>query len=151
MNCARAETLKSQSNNLPGDLLFDLQEAFNFYDKEESGVISIPHFRNILHNFGFHRLSKREIDADLVKCDSDFMKRNCVDMTFCKHVVAYRFVTRQGREEEAKECFRVFDKKERGMITFNDVKERLHEFISSNLSDEEIKEFMREIDPNNNG
>ncbi len=79
------------------------------------------------------------------------MKRNCVDMTFCKHVVAYRFVTRQGREEEAKECFRVFDKKERGMISFNDVKERLHEFISSNLSDDEIKEFMREIDPNNNG
>ena len=64
-NCAKAESSKSQSGNLPGDLLSDLQEAFKFYDKEESGYISIPHFRNILHNFGFHRLSKREIDADL--------------------------------------------------------------------------------------
>lgn len=69
MNCAKADTSKNYISALPGDLLSDLQEAFNFYDREETGLISMPHFRNILHNFGFHRLGKREIDADLIKCD----------------------------------------------------------------------------------
>ena len=73
MNCAKIqEGQRSQANNLAGDMLFDLTEAFEFYDKEETGYISINHFRNILHNFGFHRLSKREIDADLNKCDNEF-------------------------------------------------------------------------------
>ena len=71
-NCAKAETSKSQSGNLPGDILADLLEAFNFYDRDQTGFISIPHFKNILHNFGFHRLSKRESDADLQKCDPEF-------------------------------------------------------------------------------
>ena len=152
MNCARqSDGQKSQANNLPGDLLFDLQEAFNFYDKEESGFISINHFRNILHNFGFHRLGKREIDADLNKCDNEFSKRNCVDFQFCKHVVAYRHFTRQGREDEAKECFRVFDKKERNVISMAEVKTVLQEYISNTLTDDDVKDFMKEIDPNNNG
>ena len=35
----------------------------------------MTHFRNILHNFGFHRLSKKEIDEELRKHDPDFLKR----------------------------------------------------------------------------
>ena len=79
-------------------------------------MISIAHFRNILYNFGFHRLSKRETDTDLTKCDPEFAKRNCVDFTFTKHAVAYRWINRGGREDEAKECFRVFDKKDRSIV-----------------------------------
>ena len=97
VNCAKSDGIaKNQSSQLPNDILADLQEAFGFYDKEDSGMISIPHFRNIIYNFGFHRLSKREQDADLAKCDSDFLKRNCVDFTFVKYVVAYRWILRQG-------------------------------------------------------
>jgi len=149
-NCARADGAKNNSQLLPNDIIADLQEAFNFYDKDEAGTISIPHFRNILYNFGFHRLSKREQDADLQKCDSEFLKRNCVDFTFVKIVVAHRWITRGGREEEAKECFRVFDKKDRSSVSFNDVKLMLAEYIPG-VTDDEIRDFMKEIDPNNNG
>lgn len=93
-NCARSDATKNNSQLLPNDIIADLQEAFNFYDKDETGLISIPHFRNILYNFGFHRLSKRECDTDLAKCDSEFSKRNCVDFTFVKIVVAYRWISR---------------------------------------------------------
>ena len=151
MNCAKADTSKNYSNSLPGDLLSDLQEAFNFYDREETGLISMPHFRNILHNFGFHRLGKREIDADLIKCDQEFMKRNCVDFNFCKHAVAYRWAAKGGRDDEAKECFKVFDKKERGVVSLLELRTMLNEYISTSLNDDDVREFMREIDPNNNG
>ena len=82
---------KPYNGNMPGDMLNDLTEAFTFYDKDNSGYISIAHFRNILHNFGFHRLSKREIDDEMRRQDVDFLKRNCADFAFCKHVVAYRW------------------------------------------------------------
>ena len=70
MNAARIDSNKANLYPLPGDILADLQDAFNFYDKEESGLISMAHFRNILHNFGFHRMAKRDIDEDLKRADS---------------------------------------------------------------------------------
>ncbi len=60
---------------LPGEILSDLQDAFKHYDKEETGQISITHFRNILHNFGFHKMSKKEIDDELKRNDIDPNKR----------------------------------------------------------------------------
>ena len=61
-------------------MLADLQDAFAFYEvKNENdspmGYITMSHFRNILHNFGFHRLSKKEIDEELRKHDPDFLKK----------------------------------------------------------------------------
>lgn len=67
---ARVDANKANQFPLPGDILADLQDAFNFYDKEGSGLISMAHFRNILHNFGFHRMAKRDIDEDLKKADN---------------------------------------------------------------------------------
>ena len=66
---ARVDAAKVAQYPLPGDILADLQDAFNFYDKEETGYISMSHFRNILHNFGFHRMAKRDIDEDLKRAD----------------------------------------------------------------------------------
>ena len=79
------------------------------------------------------------------------MKRNAVDLDFCKHVVAYRHTVKSGRDEEARECFKVFDKKERNTVNVSEIKSTLLEYISPGLSDEDVKEFMKEIDPDNNG
>ena len=106
-NCARLE--KTSVINMPSDMINDLTEAFAFYDREDTGVISIAHFKNILHNFGFYRLTKREIDDEMRRADLDFPRRNCVDLPFCKHVIAYRW-NKGGNLEEAKECFMLFDK-----------------------------------------
>ncbi len=64
---------------LPGEILSDLMDAFKFYDKDDTGYISITHFRNILHNFGFNKMSKKEIDDELRKNDIDPNKRTQVD------------------------------------------------------------------------
>ena len=60
---------------LPGDIIADLQDAFAFYDKDDVGYIQMTHFRNILHNFGFHSMSKKEIDDELKRADPEFLKR----------------------------------------------------------------------------
>ena len=74
-NVARMDANKANLYALPGDVLADLQDAFNYYDKEETGYISISHFRNILHNFGFHKMAKRDIDEDLKRADSQILQK----------------------------------------------------------------------------
>lgn len=143
--------LEKQINvNLPGDMLNDLTEAFAFYDKDDSSYISIPHFRNILHNFGFHRLSKREIDDEMRRQDIDFLKRNCADFNFTKHVIAYRW-NKVGATEEAKECFRLFDKRDRDVITFKDIKDVLSSMLEFPVTDHDVEEFITECDPTGSG
>ena len=58
---------------------------------------------------------------------------------------------KQGREEEAKECFKVFDKKDRSIVSMLEIKQVLTEAVNSQINDDDVREFMKEIDPNNNG
>ena len=133
-NPAVIDNAKTNPPPLPLDILNDLQEGFRFYDKDDTGDISIAHFRNILHNFGFHRHTKRDTDEELKRTDPDFNKRNCVPFNFVKHVVAHRWA-RQGKTEEAKECFRLFDKRDRNVINAQDIKSVLTQYLDFPIHD----------------
>ena len=115
----------------------DLQDAFNYYDKQGDGVISMTHFRNILHNFGFHKMSKREIDDELKKADPQFLTRLAIDYDSLKYVVGYRW-NKGGNLEEAKECFKLFDKRDRNFITAGDVKQVLSNYLEFPISENDI-------------
>ena len=114
-------------------------------------MISIAHFKNILHNFGFYRLTKREIDDEMRRADIDFPRRNCVDLTFCKHVIAYRW-NKGGNVEEAKECFMLFDKncEKANHTTILQVLNKQAE-LGFTVDKEEVHELMMEVDPNYTG
>lgn len=100
--------------NLPSDIAEDLREGFQYYEtKEEPGIITVAHYRNILHNFGYHRLGKREQDFDSTQADKNFPNCGFVDYEFCQYVIWYRWTRQQGDKEEAYDAFRVFDKKDR--------------------------------------
>ncbi len=128
----------------------DLQDAFAFYDKEETGYISMAHFRNILHNFGFHRMAKKEIDDELKRADSQFLSRTSVDFDTVKFVIGYRWA-KGGKDEEAREAFKLFDKRERNYITTNEIKSVLSNYLEFPVSEQDINDFMSECDPNLTG
>ena len=92
------------------------------------GYISMPHFRNILHNFGFHSRQKREIDEELRRTDPDIMRCQGVELDACRAFLGYRW-GKGGKLEEASECFNLFDKKERGMINAQDLKAVLSNYL----------------------
>ena len=46
---------------LPSDIAEDLRDAFSYYDKDNHGYVGAVHFKNILHNMGFHAMSKKDI------------------------------------------------------------------------------------------
>ena len=60
---------------IPSNMESDLTDAFRFYDKEELGYISIPHFKNILQNFGFFGKQAKEQQEELRKNDPEILKR----------------------------------------------------------------------------
>ena len=150
INAARVDANKANQYPLPGDILADLQDAFNFYDKEESGIISMSHFRNILHNFGFHRMAKRDIDEDLKKADSQILSKQAVDFDTVKFVVGYRW-NKGGKDLEATECFQLFDKRDRKAINANEIKTVLSSYLEFPVSEQDIQDFMSECDPQGTG
>ena len=103
---------------LPGDMVADLTDAFDFYEKNQGlGVIAIDHFINILKNFGFHKMDKKSTDLELMKANADFPKCTGVDFSFVKYVVSKRWNAGNGQQEEAVECFKLFNKRNHETIT----------------------------------
>ena len=111
----------------------------------------MTHFRNILHNFGFHRLSKKEIDEELkTRADPDFLKRQAVDFDTVKFVVGYRW-NKSGKEDEARECFKLFDKRDRNYINAGDLKQVLSNYLEFPVSENDIQDFINECGGNQDG
>lgn len=148
-NFAKVDSTSSKQQNiqLPGDMLSDLQDAFSFYDKEMCGYVNKNHFNNILRNFGFHRLQKKETDDELKKSDSGIDKRTHFDFNFIKHVVTQRWI-RGGRDDDAKECFQLFDRHGKGQINASNIKEVLQKHLEFPVYDADVQEFMKECDAN---
>ena len=59
------DDFKQITNQLPIEILNDLEECFNHYDEERNGWIPDHLFKNILQNFGFHKMGPRDIETEL--------------------------------------------------------------------------------------
>ena len=136
---------------MSSDLVNDLTEAFEFYDTDNDGLITLAQFRNIMQNFGYHAMAPREANDELKSLDGKFFDqnnpRNCVNLAFVKEVIAYRQYNIKGtkecgRDEEARDCFRLFDKYEKNMINAQNIKTQLNQHLDFPVGDPEIQEFM---------
>ena len=150
VNCAVLTEPKSYVHMMSSDLVNDLQDAFDFYDNENKGLISITHFRNIMQNFGYHSIHIRDANEELKKVDAQFIQRNCVDLQFVKEAIAFRMYKggkdSNGRDEEAKECYGLFDKnnkdKDPKPINYQQIKQTLAPHLKFQVSESDIQEFM---------
>ena len=108
------------------------------------------HFRNILHNFGFHRYSKKDIDEELKKGDPNILSRNAIALPEVKYFVTKRW-NKNGSYEEARECFKLFDKREKDMINASDIKGVLTSYLDFPITENDIKDFVVECGGNSDG
>ena len=70
------------------------------------------------------------------------MKRQGVDLTACKVFIGYRH--KNHKYEEARECFRLFDKRDRGMVTNTDLKSSLPNYLDFPVTQQDIDDFIAE-------
>ena len=67
-----------------------------------------------------------------------------------KFVIGYRW-SKGGKDEESREAFRLFDKRERNYITPSEVKQVLSNYLEFPVTEQDINDFMMECDPNGTG
>ena len=96
-------------------------------------------------------MDKKSTDAELMKASPDFHKCTGVDFNFVKYVVASRWNRGNGKQEEAIECFKLFNKRNHETITASDIKSTMMEFLEFNLTDQDMNDFMSVIDKDNTG
>ena len=111
-------------------------------------MISITAFKNILHNFGFAKLTLTDLASDLKRFDPDFAKRTGVDFEFLKTAVTYRW-SKTGAKDECRDAFKVFDKRDRNVITIGDLKAVFDEYLD--ISKAELEEINEHLDPHKTG
>ena len=134
---------------LPTDILADLVDAFQFYDKQQQGFISMVHFHNILHNFGFADRSKKETEAELTKIHVDHQGKSGIRLDEIKAIIGYRW--KLGRLDEARNCFKIFDKRDRGYINAQDIKTTFSSYLDFPVAASDIDELIAFCDNDGTG
>ena len=71
-----------------------------------------------------------------------------MDLQFVKEAIAfrqYKGTKESGKDEEARDCFRLFDKHEKNMINAKQIKDVLAAFLEFPIGDGDVQEFMQAV------
>lgn len=107
---------------------------------EASGVIQMSQARGILWNFGFWRMTSKEFEKELMTNGID-LTRNTIEWGDLVNIVTKRYYN-GGRDQELKDTFKVFDKRDKGMTTVVDIKNSLQSRLEVPISDNEVTEML---------
>ncbi|KAI8885678.1 EF-hand [Backusella circina FSU 941] len=127
-----------------------LKKAFNIYDIDHNGYITIKHFTSILTSLN--------IESDPNKLDNiisaiDLNKDNMIDFNEFVHAM-FKYLPHaqsdRDKDDELMACFQYFDKDKDGRISQAELEEVLIR-IGAHLSPGEIQEMMRTGDINRDG
>ena len=132
-------------------MISDLQDSFNFFDKDNIGLISQKSFESIIYNFGFRLISIKDKNDELMRADPKFFDRTGFDFNFLKTVVNYRWNKGGGSNLEARAAFKVFDKRERNVIGISEFKQVFGDYLDHPVSDADLAELMAACDRNGTG
>jgi len=72
---------------------------------------------------------------------------NAFDLETLRKVVS-EWYAKGGRDEEAKECYALFDKKEKGYVDKSSIRHAFTSYLTFPISDLEIEEFIKFADSN---
>lgn len=134
------------NGSFPSELIEEFKTAFNLFDKDGDGFLSIQELRSV-----FTALQKpitdEELDQLMQDLDTDGNGR--IDFTEFMTFMS-KNVSSQTEEEEIREAFEVFDKNQDGRISFDELKQILTS-LGQNLMDSEIAALIKEVDENKDG
>ena len=132
--------------DVPQEKLDEYKEAFDMFDKDHSGTISVDEIAKIMKNFG-NPLSKDEI-REMIK-DIDTSGDGELDFD--------EFVTLMQRQEvveddddEVLRAFQSFDKDQNGYITNTEFRYILTK-LGERFTDQEVDTLFRECDLDDDG
>ena len=123
-----------------------LQEAFNVFDKDNDGSITIKELRTAMRSLGYNPSAEelqdliREYDKD----DSGTIELN----EFMKLMT--NKIKEQDEVNQLIEMFEVFDRDGDGLLSKDEIK-NVFNSINEEINDEILEEFIKEADLDNDG
>ena len=126
-----------------------MRAAVALYETEDSpGQIHMNNVRGILWNFGFWRMTSKDFEKVLQSHDID-PRRTSLDWNELLSIVTRKYYD-GGQEQEIRDTFKIFDKREKGSATISDVKAALQSKLEIPVTDAEVNEMfeMANIDIN---
>ena len=103
--------------------------------------------RGILWNFGFWRLTNKDFEQELRNHEID-TKRTYLEWNELLNIVTRKYYN-GGREQEIKDTFKIFDRRDRGTTTVAEIKAALQSKLEVPVTENEVNEMfeMAGIDP----
>ncbi|KAJ9470792.1 Calmodulin [Diplonema papillatum] len=124
----------------------DYKEAFNIFDRQGKGTITLSQFGTLLRSLG---LNPPEIEFDGLVRAVDRDGSGTIDLNEFLTLMSSRQHDID-TEEEIKEAFRVFDKDANGYISAAELR-HLMTNLGEKQTDEEVSAMMQEADVDGDG
>ncbi|RNA20015.1 Calmodulin [Brachionus plicatilis] len=134
------------SSTLQSYQLNEIREAFDIFDRDKSGSISVKEMERVFKSLGI-QASREEIR--LVVKEMDIDGDGEISFEEFVRVMGDKFYRRY-TSSEIKAAFKHFDKDNNGFITCEELKECMAK-MGKHFSDREINRMIRSIDRDGNG
>ena len=132
--------------------IYDYKHAFDLFDKNHSGTISVNDIIDIMKHLGYYHIIRKEVDEIVTK------NNLCTDgeldfEEFYTFVENYKTIleNKKNAEELILKVFEYFNKDKNGKISIYEFKyifSKLHDY---SFTEEECNKFIKKLDLDNDG
>lgn len=127
--------------------LQEYQEAFQLFDKDDSGKISVGELREVLKSLG-QNPTEQELKNMIQEVDQN--NDDEIDLDEFIHMMTKQMANVTAREELL-EAFRVFDRDGNGTISADELRQVMEDLGDSSLTKEQIEDMIKEADIDGDG
>ncbi|XP_057303781.1 calmodulin-A-like [Hydractinia symbiolongicarpus] len=145
-NKEKPKRKRSCHTNLSEEQIEEIREAFNKFDQDGDGTITITELKTVLSSMG------QEVDENDIKVmleDLDTTNGNTIEFPAFLTMMTMK-VDQKDLKNEILQTFQFFDKDGDGSITGVEVKEAMLK-LGEDLTEEEIAEMVKEADVDGDG
>ncbi|CAF4052927.1 unnamed protein product, partial [Adineta steineri] len=142
----KIEKLCTMADQLTEEQIAEFQEAFSLFDKDGDGTITTRQLGTVMRSLG-ENPTEAELQDMINEVDAD--GNGTIDFPDFLTMMA-RKMKDTDSEEEIREAFRVFDKDGTGFLSADELRHVMTN-LGEKLTDEEIDEFIREANIDEEG
>ncbi|KAI5824981.1 EF-hand [Schizophyllum commune Tattone D] len=146
------------SGSLTKDQLLEVKDAFESFDRDGNGMITVDELRGVMHSLNrrptdeqiMEMIDKVDVDGDGRVNFREFLMLMGADASFFRPDDMVVDGAPSAAEKEIKEIFRSFDKNGDGTVSVNELKEILESF-GTRLSQGQAEAMINAADTNGDG
>ncbi|XP_019616624.1 PREDICTED: calmodulin-A-like [Branchiostoma belcheri] len=152
-NASKNDSPSASQSFISGPQLEEYRDAFNLFDKDGDGLISLDELWTAMRDMG-QFTSEEDLRELLHEVDPD----GGMTIQFEDFVVILSSILKaeadvclpEDEEGELREAFKLFDKEGNGYITSSDLRQVLN-CLGQDLSEEEVDDMIGEVDQDGDG